>query len=277
MPNRRRFFSSAVVSLGSASLLGAANEPSTRLDRAASLRQRRADAMRRAPVPPVITNGDEQRYANRIGSYAKTLRRNPIGEVEPAAYDSLLRACESGAPTDFEAIRRGGAVRLKNPSGAFGCQNLGLDQSQFSIPPAPRFDSAGLAAEMIELYWMSLARDIPFSAYASDGVIAEACAELRRTPADSFRGPAAGALAGPYVSQFLLQPVHFGSVVADGMPASAFATGEWVEAVVGDDVEAVLALHDVAHPRSSTTSTPTRRSIGRRRLSRPRYRTCYCG
>jgi hypothetical protein len=29
---------------------------------------------------------------------------------------------------------------------------------------------------------------------------------------------------------------------------STFASGEEVEAVVGDDVEAVLALHDVAHP-----------------------------
>jgi hypothetical protein len=51
----------------------------------------------------------------------------------------------------------------------------------------------------------------------------------------------------------------FDSVVADGVPPSAFASGEWVEAVVGDDVEAVLALHDAAHPPSSTTSTPTRR------------------
>ncbi len=52
----------------------------------------------------------------------------------------------------------------------------------------------------------------------------------------------------------------FVAVVADGMPASAFPAGEWVEAVVGDDVEAVLALDDVAHPPLSTTSTPTRSS-----------------
>lgn len=67
----------------------------------------------------------------------------------------------------------------------------------------------------------------------------------------------------------------FVTVVADGMPASAFPAGEWVEAVVGDDVEAVLALHAVAHPRSSTTSTPTRSSpsaaAGRRRGAVVRY------
>jgi hypothetical protein len=40
----------------------------------------------------------------------------------------------------------------------------------------------------------------------------------------------------------------FGSVVADWVPSSAFSAGEGVEAVVGDDVEAVLALNDVARP-----------------------------
>ncbi len=37
------------------------------------------------------------------------------------------------------------------------------------------------------------------------------------------------------------------TVVAGGVPSSTFSAGEWVEAVVGDDVEAVLALDDVAH------------------------------
>jgi hypothetical protein len=44
------------------------------------------------------------------------------------------------------------------------------------------------------------------------------------------------------------------TIVANWVPASAFPSGERVEAVAGDDVEAVLALNDVAHPRVSTTS-----------------------
>ena len=39
------------------------------------------------------------------------------------------------------------------------------------------------------------------------------------------------------------------AVVADRVPASAFLAGERVEAVVGHDIEAVLALHDVGHAR----------------------------
>ena len=49
------------------------------------------------------------------------------------------------------------------------------------------------------------------------------------------------------------------AVVAGGMPASTFFAGERVEAVVCDDVEAVLALDDVGHRRSLITSAPTRR------------------
>lgn len=50
------------------------------------------------------------------------------------------------------------------------------------------------------------------------------------------------------------------AVVAGGVPASAFLAGERVEAVVCDDVEAVLALDDVSHRRSLITSAPTRRA-----------------
>ncbi len=54
------------------------------------------------------------------------------------------------------------------------------------------------------------------------------------------------------------------AVVADGVPASSFLADEGVEAVLGDDVEAVVALHDEVMPRASTTSAPTRRASGGR-------------
>lgn len=65
------------------------------------------------------------------------------------------------------------------------------------------------------------------------------------------------------------------SVTASGVPASAFLAGERVEAVIGDDVEAVVALDDVCHRRSLTTSAPTRRACQRCDLRRcPQYRRC---
>jgi len=39
----------------------------------------------------------------------------------------------------------------------------GPDSHACSIPPAPRFDSAEEAGEMVELYWIALARDVPFT------------------------------------------------------------------------------------------------------------------
>ena len=136
---RRRFFSHAAATLGGTAFFPAleAADGQTRPDRVYNLRQRRAEAMRSRPVPAVVTNGDEQRYSNKINSFSKTLRKTVIGEVEPASYASMIAACESGRFSDFEAIQRGGGVRLKNPAGAFGLQYAGLDQSQFAIPAAP--------------------------------------------------------------------------------------------------------------------------------------------
>src|SRR5918996_5690655 len=57
-----------------------------------------------------LSNGDEERYANRIGNFSKTMRHNAIGEVEPADYARLLQALRSGNFHDFEAIPKGGTA-----------------------------------------------------------------------------------------------------------------------------------------------------------------------
>jgi len=56
----------------------------------------------------------------------------------------------------------------------------------------------------------------------------------------------------------------FVSLVADGVPPSVFLAGDGVEAVVGHDVEAVLALHDVGHADEigHFDANPKRRALG---------------
>ena len=44
------------------------------------------------PVAQHLNNGDEARYPSRIGNYSKALPHNSFGEVDPAAYQSLLNA-----------------------------------------------------------------------------------------------------------------------------------------------------------------------------------------
>lgn len=249
--SRRQFFGStaaaATAGLSAAAAQELPSHSSPRLGRVRALRVRQAELLHAAPVGSTITNGDEDRYPSKINSFSKTLRKNVLGEPDRAAYDSMIRACESGRAEDFEAILRGGPVRLKNPGGAFSMGYVGLDQSQFTLPPAPRFDSAEQAAEMVELYWMSLLRDVPFAEYGTHPDVAAAAAELSRlgggvTAGSIFRGPAAGALTGPFVSQFLLQPVHFGTVVCEGkqttaMPGVDYMTqwSDWFSIQIGEN------------------------------------------
>jgi hypothetical protein len=204
-----------------------------------------------AAVQP--TNGDETRYANLINTFSKTLRHNNLGEVNVDSYQSMIRAIQSGKSADFDAILRGGSVGLKNPMAAFTYQGGGADQCQFAIRPAPAFDSAEQAGEMVELYWQALARDVPFAEFDTDPVIASAAAELSRltdfrgpkengrvTPRTIFRGSTDGDRVGPYLSQFLLLPVANGSMAMEQkqkslVPSQEFMTqhADWLEIQLG--------------------------------------------
>src|SRR5258708_10810747 len=74
----------------------------SRRERAFRTRVQAAEAEFRVPVPRQVNNPDEERYANRIGNFSKGLPHDAIGEVDPAAYDALLRALASGDPDEFE-------------------------------------------------------------------------------------------------------------------------------------------------------------------------------
>lgn len=181
------------------------------------------------PMPDHLGNGDEESLPGFIGNFSKGLPHNALGEVFPGAYKQLLAALTSGNPADFEAIPSGCADlsrrnKLVDPQAGLAYEVEGMDSHQLLIPPPPAFSSAQEAGEAIELYWMALARDVPFTTYDSDPVVGAAAAELsgltdfrgpkvsgRVTSAALFRGITAGDLAGPYVSQFLLKPIVYGA------------------------------------------------------------------
>jgi hypothetical protein len=191
--------------------------------RSFQIRLNAAAAERRVPVPPQVNNGDEDLYPNRIGNFSKGLPHNSAGEVDPAAYDSLLTAVTSGDFDDFAKIPLGGSTKLACPQGGLAFCLEGSDSGQLTIAPSPAVASAERAGEMVEDYWMALARDIPFSRYGTEAVTTAAIAEINRlsdfrgptaggqvTPGTLFRGSTVGDLVGPYISQFLLLPVAFG-------------------------------------------------------------------
>jgi hypothetical protein len=188
-------------------------ELETRRRAAYDLRIRRAGVWFHAPLDLPRHNGDESRYSEKFGSFSKGLPHDALGHVDTAAYSTFVRACKSGRVRDFDAIPLGsnGGQKLRNPQAGLAFTVSGADSHQIVVPPPPPFASAQLAGEMAELYWMSLARDVPFSDYGTSPVIQQAAAELSVTPQTIFRAPYTGATVGPYVSQFLLQPFAFGA------------------------------------------------------------------
>ena len=193
-----------------------------------SLRREAALRDRNLGTPSHVSNGDEATHPNRIGNYSKGLPHNSIGEVDLAAYDSLVRAVTTGDPSDFENVTLGGNTPLVNPQAGLAFDMEGLDAYQFAIPPAPALASAERAGEAVECYWMALLRDVNFTQYDSHALALQAAAELSTlsdfrgpkvngqvTPATLFRGSAAGDLVGPHVSQFLLQPLGYGVLTID--------------------------------------------------------------
>lgn len=140
------------------------------------------------------------------------------------AYQALIDALSSGNSQVFEKIPLVGARKFINPQGRLAFDTEGADSHSLSIPPAPRFNSAEEAAEIVENYWMALLRDVAFDEYETHPLAQAAAAELSRlesfkglreggkiTPQTLFRDRLLGARNGPYISQFLLKPVPFGA------------------------------------------------------------------
>jgi hypothetical protein len=179
-------------------------------------------ALRNAENPPVchIGNGDDALYSTtHIGSFSKGLPHNSIGEVDHTAYQALLNAVNvQRTPEAFAQIPLHPlAVRkLTNPQGGLAFDLIGGDPHTFAMPPAPALASAEAAYEYVELLWMALTRDVKFSDFGTDPLIARAVAQLNAigggpvTPSTIFRGFSPGCQVGPLISQFFYLPCYYG-------------------------------------------------------------------
>lgn len=182
-----------------------------------NLRTEQALAAFRATQYAHPVNGDEARYPNRIANFSKTLPHNALGEVDTDAYHAVTSAIKAERSSAFDSIPLGGTRKLANPQAAFSFQLDGVDGFAMWTPPPPPFASEQNAAEMAEIYWHSIVRDLSFDGYASSPLIAEAVADLSRfarfndvTINNVFRGETPGDRIGPYVSQFLYQDIPYG-------------------------------------------------------------------
>ena len=234
--SRRTFIGSAAWAAGAVGLsplLGSSGTEAQALTtfgrgrafEAFEVRKNAALAEFNSPVVSHPNNGDERQFRNKIGNYSKALPHNSLGEVDLNAYERYLEAIRTGRPSDFENITLGGTTKLTDPQSGLAFALEGADSGNLFEPPAPSVGSQERADEAVENYWMALLRDISFTDYSTEPQVAQACSELsglsaftgpringQVTSQTLFRGFTAGDIVGPYVSQFLLQPVSFGAL-----------------------------------------------------------------
>ena len=114
--------------------------------------------------------------------FHKGLEHDGSGRVAPAAFESLRTALDLHEPHLFKAIQLapGGTRKLVNPQAGLAADRETADGWWFKIPKPPErsHQKATTAAEMIELYWMALLRDLPFEQFSTDPDAAAAAAEL---------------------------------------------------------------------------------------------------
>ena len=254
-PSRRKFLGQVSAALATGAMLGKiprASAQSSTIGEAVAApgsvvdpRVRQSFAIRVAtatkealiPVPPHTTNGDEQLYPDKSGTYSKVVLQDGIGLVNLAAFQTFRHAINTGKFADFENIITGGPRTMNGPLGGRAFALEGSDDVQFGnatspanqinqivVPPAPAAASEAYGTELIELYWASLLRDIAFTDYSSNDIAAQAAAELTTMPTYAgprdgsgnvtpdllFRGPYPGDTLGPYISQLYLQPTYMG-------------------------------------------------------------------
>ena len=177
-------------------------------------------------------------FDRAIASFGKGLPKNEYGETPREEYDALRAALNRYGdlkPREFEdwgefsAVTVPGERNLAQPEAALSFTSDGFDTHDVYSRPAPGVASKETAAEMVELYWQALLRDVPFYEYENSDLARAAAAELDSlsgysgptddsgtvTPGVLFRGDLPGCLEGPYTSQFHLKDFNRGMRARD--------------------------------------------------------------
>src|ERR1022692_2466299 len=151
------------------------------------LRETAAHFQSQRPAASQATNGDEALYPNLIGTFGKGLLHSQLGEVNLAAYQSMTHAISTQKHSDFTNIQLGYGRKLVNIESSFTYDLEGGDPHTITIAVPPAFASAQAAADMVEIYWQALARDVPFAQWSGSTIVQNAAAALNSLAA--YQGP----------------------------------------------------------------------------------------
>lgn len=112
---------------------------------------------------PVLTASQESAEQEAAASQ----KESQVPQEETARLSSLGALAASGTQR-----------RLVNPQAGVAYDLEGVDSHQLAANSAPAFASFDEVAEEVELYWMALARDVPFINYSSNSTIGSAVTDL---------------------------------------------------------------------------------------------------
>lgn len=227
-----------------------------------NVRQSAATLAASRALEPHLANSDERHNRRRffLASFTKGLPHDPDTGLlhNPEHYHLFINAANTGLMSDITALPLGPAFAARrlftsgisrtpaaglrawdNMAAGLSFDLQGPDAQAVSMPPAPALRSSEMAAEMTELYWMCLLRDVPFSRFPSSRLVRRAAHSLnkqrwvrcdkgeakrrQRGPFNwnnVFRGVTRGDDIGPYISQFLLMGTP--GVAGDIDPADGF-------------------------------------------------------
>ena len=233
---------SLVCFFSSSSLLSAsrfsADERKAALER--RLRSARLQTVKKSSYDVTeYNNGDELLFSDYAAQFTKTLEHDATTGVPTtggqASYEQMVKAIQSGKQSDYNAIVRASAATrlLVNPQAGAAYSMQGCDSSLLKMPIPPMLSSAEAATEMLEAYLKAYCRDVKFNEYGtgsgtdangSGGSRTDDAAKVLQALSSTFagphngssvvdasvlfRGPEAGCLVGPYISQFMFISVR---------------------------------------------------------------------
>lgn len=206
-----------------------------RREQARTIRERAARNAFNRPRVEQLANGDENGLPSFAppfaASFHKGLPQDDDGFVVPEDYRLFKRAVNSNVEALYAQIPLDPNIpdnqqrSLANPQAGLAFVLEGPEPASVTLPPAPEALSSQTAAEMVELYWQALLRDVPLIEYESNADIQQAGQELgslsgyqgptfsnQVTPQVIFRGVVSGTEIGPLVPQFYLREAPYNSL-----------------------------------------------------------------
>ncbi|CAM9093034.1 unnamed protein product [Laminaria digitata] len=219
-----------------------------------------------------FNNGDRSSAA----TFHKSLPHDQLGQVDPDAFDALTECIAEGDFALCEQVPAGDEDGfLVNPLGGLTTNMAGAAGHALTLPPASAINSEDLAAQMAEMYWMALTRDVPFSQYGEDEATVAAADNLATMPgfaemdgiavgrdgradpqSQLFRTSALGVEKGPFISQLLVKDFTIDSITVTPMQTT-FAPGVDYMA----DYDEWLFIQNGGKPDSDEEVDPVKRYI----------------